>query len=41
MADIKQITPENFDSVVNGNLPVLVDFLGTVVRSLPLALAHR
>ena len=26
MADIKQITPENFDSVVNGNLPVLVDF---------------
>lgn len=26
MADIKQITPENFDSVVNGSLPVLVDF---------------
>ena len=26
MADIKQITPENFDSVVSGNLPVLVDF---------------
>ena len=24
--DIKQITPKNFDSVVNGNLPVLVDF---------------
>ena len=36
MADIKQITPENFDSVVNGSLPVL----GTVVRSLPFALAH-
>ena len=27
MADIKQITPENFDSVVNGSLPVLVDEL--------------
>ena len=26
MADIKQITPENFDSVVNSSLPVLVDF---------------
>ena len=26
MADIKQITPENFDSVVGDNLPVLVDF---------------
>lgn len=26
MADIKQITPENFDSIVNNNLPVLVDF---------------
>lgn len=26
MADIKQITPENFDSIVNGSLPVLVDF---------------
>ena len=26
MADIKQITPENFDAVVNDNLPVLVDF---------------
>lgn len=26
MADIEQITPENFDSVVNGSLPVLVDF---------------
>lgn len=26
MADINQITPENFDSVVNGSLPVLVDF---------------
>ena len=26
MADIKQITLENFDSVVNGSLPVLVDF---------------
>ncbi len=26
MADIKQITPENFDSVVNDGLPVLVDF---------------
>ena len=26
MADIKQITPENFDSIVNDNLPVLVDF---------------
>ena len=26
MADIKQITPENFDSVVNGSLPVLGDF---------------
>ena len=26
MADIKQITPENFDSVVSGKLPVLVDF---------------
>lgn len=26
MADIKQITPENFDSVVNDSLPVLVDF---------------
>ena len=23
MADIKQITPENFDTVVNGSLPVL------------------
>ena len=26
MADIKQITPENFDSIVNDGLPVLVDF---------------
>lgn len=26
MSDIKQITLENFDSVVNGSLPVLVDF---------------
>lgn len=26
MADIKQITPENFDSIVNDSLPVLVDF---------------
>lgn len=26
MADIKQITLENFDSIVNGSLPVLVDF---------------
>ena len=26
MADIKQITPENFDSVVSDGLPVLVDF---------------
>ena len=26
MADIKQITPENFDSIVDGSLPVLVDF---------------
>ena len=26
MADIKQITPENFDSVVSDSLPVLVDF---------------
>ena len=26
MADINQITPENFDSVVNSSLPVLVDF---------------
>lgn len=26
MADINQITPENFDSIVNDNLPVLVDF---------------
>ena len=26
MADIKQITPENFDPIVNGSLPVLVDF---------------
>ena len=26
MADINQITPENFDSIVNGSLPVLVDF---------------
>ena len=26
MADIKQITPENFDTVVNDSLPVLVDF---------------
>lgn len=26
MADIEQITPENFDSVVNDSLPVLVDF---------------
>ena len=26
MADIKQITPENFNSVVNDSLPVLVDF---------------
>ena len=28
MADIKQITPENFGAVVNDSLPVLVDFLG-------------
>lgn len=34
MADINQITPENFDSIVNDSLPVLVDFLGTVVRAL-------
>ena len=40
MADIKQITPENFDSVVSDNLPVLVDF-GRLVRALPIALAHR
>ena len=33
MADINQITPENFDSIVNDSLPVLVDFLGTVVRA--------
>lgn len=26
MADIMQITPENFDSVVNDSMPVLVDF---------------
>lgn len=26
MADIKQITPENFDSIVAGDTPVLVDF---------------
>ena len=26
MADIKQITPENFDAIVNDSLPVLVDF---------------
>lgn len=26
MADIKQITPENFDSIVNDSLSVLVDF---------------
>lgn len=26
MADIKQITPENFGAVVNDSLPVLVDF---------------
>ncbi len=26
MADIKQITPENFDAVVNDSLPALVDF---------------
>ncbi|MGN8902440.1 MULTISPECIES: thioredoxin [unclassified Collinsella] len=26
MADIKQITLENFDSIVGGSLPVLVDF---------------
>ncbi|MGO5394159.1 thioredoxin [Collinsella sp. LCP19S3_C1] len=26
MADIKQITLENFDSIVDGSLPVLVDF---------------
>ena len=26
MADINQITPENFDSIVNDGLPVLVDF---------------
>ena len=26
MADIKQITPENFNAVVNDSLPVLVDF---------------
>lgn len=26
MADIKQITPENLDSIVNDSLPVLVDF---------------
>lgn len=26
MADIKQITPENFDSIVDDSLPVLVDF---------------
>lgn len=26
MADINQITPENFDSIVDDSLPVLVDF---------------
>lgn len=26
MADINQIIPENFDSIVNDSLPVLVDF---------------
>lgn len=26
MAGINQITPENFDSIVNDSLPVLVDF---------------
>lgn len=26
MADINRITPENFDSIVNDSLPVLVDF---------------
>lgn len=26
MADINQITPENFDFIVNDSLPVLVDF---------------
>lgn len=26
MADINQITPENFDAIVNDSLPVLVDF---------------
>ena len=26
MVDINQITPENFDSIVNDSLPVLVDF---------------
>ena len=26
MADIKQITTENFDSIVNDSMPVLVDF---------------
>ena len=29
MADINQITPENFDSIVNDSLPVLVDFWAT------------
>ena len=27
MADINQITPENFDSIVNDSLPVLVDYI--------------
>lgn len=36
MADIKQITPENFGAVVNDSLPVLVDFgpRGAACRSL-------
>ena len=41
MADIKQITPENFDSIVNDSLPVLVDFWATVVRALSIPLARR
>ena len=36
MADINQITPENFDSIVNDSLPVLVDFW-----ALSIPLAHR
>lgn len=41
MADINQITPENFDSIVNDSLPRAGRFLGTVVRALSIPLAHR